>query len=56
MNNEEKIDLKPRTTDAQSSLFHRNPKRLGMGRQFGQVNLGAFGVFSADLSAPNLVQ
>ena len=33
-------------------FFHRNPKLLGLGRQFGQIN---FGVFLADLSAPILV-
>ena len=37
------------------AFFHRNPKLLGLGRQFGQINFGAFGVFSADLSAPILV-
>ena len=37
------------------AFFHRNPKNLGLGRQFGQINLGAFGVFLADLSAPVLV-
>jgi hypothetical protein len=25
---------------------------LGLGRQFGQIHFGAFGEFSADLSAP----
>ena len=33
-------------------FFHQNPKRLGLGRQFGQISFGAFGVFSADFSAP----
>ena len=33
------------------AFFHQNPKPLGLGRQFGQVNFGAFRVFSADLSA-----
>ena len=37
------------------ALFHHNPKLLGLSRQFGQINFGAFGVFSADLSAPILV-
>ena len=36
-------------------FFHRNPKLLGFGRQFGQINFGAFEVFSANLSAPILV-
>ena len=27
------------------AFFHRNPKLLGVGRQFGQINFGAFGVF-----------
>ena len=51
-----------RTPD--EAFFHRNPKLLGLGRQFGKINLflytvtnfGAFGVFSADLSAPTLVR
>ena len=38
------------------AFFHRNPKLLGLGRQLVQINFGAFGVFSADLSAPILVQ
>ena len=46
----------PRTMDAQWSLFYRNPNILGFGRQFGQIKFGAFGVFSADLSTPILVQ
>ena len=37
------------------AFFHRNPKLLGLGRQFGQINFGAFGVFLADLSASILV-
>ena len=32
-------------------FFHQNPKHLCLGRQFGQINCGAFGVFSAKLSA-----
>ena len=32
--------------------FHQNTKLLGFGRQFGQINFGAFGVFSVNLSAP----
>ena len=36
--------LTPRTTDAQWSLFHWNPELLGLGRQIGQINSGAFGV------------
>jgi hypothetical protein len=35
-------------------FFHWNPKLLGLGRQVGQMNFGAFGVFSAKLSAPIL--
>jgi hypothetical protein len=27
------------------AFFHQNHKLLGLGRQFGQTNLGAFGVF-----------
>ena len=34
------------------AFFHQNPKLLGLDRQFGQVNFGAFSVFSANLSAP----
>ena len=45
----------PRTMDAQWSPFFRNPKLLGLDRQFGQINIGAFGVFLAHLSAPILV-
>jgi hypothetical protein len=37
------------------AIFHRNTKLLGLGRQFGQINFGAFGVFSANLSSPILV-
>ena len=37
-------------------FFHQNPKLLGLGRQFGQINFGAFGVFLANLSALILVQ
>ena len=33
-------------------FFHRNSKHLGLGRQFGQIDFRAFGVFSANLSAP----
>ena len=29
------------------AFFHRNPKLLGLGRQFGQINFGVFGVFLA---------
>jgi hypothetical protein len=36
-------------------IFYRNPKLLGLGRQFGQMSFGAFGVFLANLSAPILV-
>ena len=34
------------------SFFIEIPKLLDLGRQFGQINLGAFGVFSDNLSAP----
>jgi hypothetical protein len=40
---------------ANEAFFHQNPNLLGLGRQFGKINFGAFGVFSADLSAPILV-
>jgi hypothetical protein len=36
------------------AFFHQNLKLLGMG-QFGQIDFGALGVFSADLSALILV-
>ena len=36
------------------TFFHRNPKLLGLGRQFGQINFSAFGVFWKNLSAPIL--
>ena len=45
----------PRTTDTQRELFFENPKLLGLGRQIGSKTFGAFGVFSADLSAPIFV-
>ena len=47
------------TTDYRRPMkpfFHRNSKLLSLGRQFGQINFGAFGVFLANLSAPILVQ
>ena len=48
--------VKTRTTDAQWSLFfHQNPKLFGLGRHFGQINFGVFGVFWADLLVPILV-
>ena len=37
-------------------FFHCNSELLGLGRQIGQVNSEAFGVFLAELSAPMLVQ
>jgi hypothetical protein len=34
------------------AFFHQNPKLLGLGREFGQINFGAFFVvFSNNLSA-----
>ena len=47
--------IRARTTDTQRELFSENPKLLGLGRQIGPKNLGAFGVFLANLSAPILV-
>ena len=44
----------PQTHELQTSneaFFHQNPKLLVLGRQFGQINFGAFG----GLSAPILV-
>jgi hypothetical protein len=48
----------PRTKNAQKSIFffHWNPELFGLGRQIGQINSGAFWVFSAELSAPILAQ
>ena len=40
---------------ANKAFFRRNPRLLGLGRQFRQINFGVFGVFSDHLSAPNLV-
>jgi hypothetical protein len=37
------------------AFFHWNPELVGLGRQIGQINSGAFGVFSVELSAPILV-
>ena len=37
------------------AFLHQNPKLLGLSRQFGQINVGAFGVFSNNPSAPILV-
>jgi hypothetical protein len=37
-------------------FFCQNPKLLGLGQQFKQIHFGAFGVFSANLSAPILLQ
>ena len=46
-----------RTTEAQWSLFlYQNPKLLGLGRQFGQTNFGAFGEFLVNLSTPILIK
>ena len=36
------------------AFFHWNPIFWGLGRQIREINFGAFGVFSADLSAPIL--
>ena len=46
-----------RTTDAQWSLFSSKSQTFGLGQTIlGRKILGHFGVFSADLSAPILVQ
>ena len=37
------------------AFFHQYPKSLGLSRQIGQINLGAIGVFLANLSAPILI-
>ena len=41
--------------DTQRELFSKNLELLGLERRFGQIFFEAFGVFSAALSAPNLV-
>jgi hypothetical protein len=46
--------LTPRTPN--EAFFHWNPELLELGREIGQINSGAFGVFSAKLSATILVQ
>ena len=33
------------------AFFHWNPELLGLGRQIGQINSGAFAEFSAKISA-----
>ena len=38
------------------AFFYWNLELLGLGRKIGQLNSGAFGVFSSELSAPVLVQ
>ena len=38
------------------AFFHWNPELFGLGKQIGQINYGASGVFSAKLSAPILVK
>ena len=38
------------------AFFHWNSELLGLGRQIGQIDFGAFGVLSAKLSAPIWVQ
>ena len=40
-----------RTTDTNEAFFYRNNKLFGLGRQFGQINVGAFVVLSVNLSA-----
>ena len=32
------------------AFFHRNPKLLGLGKQYGQINFGAFRVFQSPKS------
>ena len=36
------------------AFFHRNPKLLSLGRQFGQIYFGAFGVLPLYLN-PNII-
>ena len=38
------------------AFFYWNPELLSLGKQIGQIKSGAFGVLSAKLSAPILVQ
>ena len=47
-------DFAAQATEPNKAFFHWNPKLLGLGKQIGQINSGAFEVFSAKLSAPFL--
>ena len=46
----------PRTMEPNEVFFHWNAELLGLGRQIEQINSGTFEVFSAELSAPILIQ
>ena len=48
--------VKSRTTDAQWSLFPSKSQTFGLGQTIWADKFGAFGVFSAKVSAPILVQ
>ena len=43
------------TTDYEhpEKAFFENPELLGLGRQIGSINYGAFGIFSAKLQHPS---
>ena len=45
-----------RTATPNEVFFYWNPELFGLGRQIGKIDSGAFGVFSAKLSATILVQ
>ena len=49
------LSLNFMTTEPNETFIHWNPKLFGLGRQIGQINFGAFGVFLVDLTAPILV-
>ena len=38
------------------AFYHRNLELLGLGKQIGQINSGAFGVFSAKLQAAHFLR
>ena len=50
------IELWVATDYGHPMKLFQNPKLLGLGRQFRQINLGAFGVFSSNISLPISVQ
>ena len=51
-----KFSCNHRLRTPNEAFFHWNPELLGLGSQIRQINSGPFWVFSAELSAPILVQ